>query len=197
MDYRKMGVLVAATSAVMLSSASAATAATAPLRATGDGGGPQRALKSHVVGYALSSAWTRYGTVSGNATTDTYYRDHRVGDVTCRLLLTAAGQLTKGRPSVASGSVVRADYTFAIDRRGRAGSLRWYLGATRAGSSVEGIAAMGYERVSPKLRSASRKYVVFDMRVSVETRSAACDGAPDKYAGTLGQAIRTAEVRSR
>lgn len=148
-----------------------------------DGGGAQL-VPTHRAVFALPDGWTRYRTPSSNRiTSDTYVTGVRMpGGLTCRLLLRMRAALRHAPPT----------RDFAVQERGRTGTLQWYLGP-----DDHGLRAVAQRRAPPSLRSVQRLYAGYEMTLVAEDPGGSCADAAAKQRGALRGAIRSARLVRR
>jgi hypothetical protein len=137
-----------------------------------DGGGSQ-VVRSHRAVFVLGDGWARLRS-------DTYASGVRMpGGLTCRVLLTTRAALRHAPPA----------RDFAVEERGRAGTLRWYLGMTDGE-----LRAIAQRRAPPSLRTTRRPYTGYEMTLTAEAGET-CAPAAVKQRGVLRTAIRSIRLR--
>jgi hypothetical protein len=156
------------------------TLASVPLH---DGGGSDL-VRSHRAVFTLPDGWTRYRTVStGTVTSDTYVTGLRApGGLTCRVLLSTRAALRHAPP----------ERDFDVQERGRAGTLRWYLGLEEGA-----LRAVAQRRAPLSLRTARRLYTGYEMTLRAESPGTVCDDAALKQRAALRLAMRSIRLRRR
>jgi hypothetical protein len=180
--------LVAVASAVAPASAGAATG---PLAAST--GGAMHALASWSIGFPLPDRFQPARSVGGNLPeTGVYEHTVSASPTNCVVQFAGRGQLEAARPDVARAAKSAGILGFKVSRSGSYGSLRWF-----AGKSTSGLAAFAWQAAPSTVRTATRRYVLFQMTVTAVNASPqqSCQSQIATEGATLRTAIRHVHVR--
>ncbi|MFA9269460.1 MAG: hypothetical protein ACEQSX_01700 [Baekduiaceae bacterium] len=157
-----------------------------------DASGQAHASPTERVAFTLSSEFQRGETVNGNPSG--YERSVPLDDGTvCTVTLLGGGRIQRKRPVADEGLFGSIHGIFRVTQQGRVGALRWYLGP----SGDQRLAA-GVARPPVRLRSATRRYVLYSFKLSNNAggtpQEAACLKEQQRSNGALKAAVRSARI---
>lgn len=180
-----------AAAALFTTSAAQARTVEVPLGVP-DASGQAHASPTERVAFRLGAEFTRGETVNGNPSG--YERSVPLDDGTvCTVSVGASARIQRKRPVADEGLFGSIHGVFRVTQQGRVGALRWYLGP----SGDQRLAA-GVTRPPARLRSATRRYVLFSFKLSNNAggtpQEAACLEEQQRSNGALKAAVRSARI---
>jgi hypothetical protein len=173
--------------------AATASAATAPLQAPSSGA--THALNATQVAFSLPSRFVASRSISTNAVIRGAY-DHVVKTTSpaCTVRLDAIGTLQRSAPRALEVARYWGAQRLNIIDSGASDGLRWYIG--KAGSYR---IAYAYASAPKALATASRRFIVYKMRLATPTpgNASRCDGAVTTDRAALSTAIRSVHTGAK
>jgi hypothetical protein len=171
-----------------------AGAATGPLAASS--GGAMHALASWSMSWPLPDRFQPARSVSANLPESGVYQETipvPASPLNCVVQFAGRGQLQAARPDIALAAKATGIIGFKVSKSGTYGTLKW-----SAGNSTSGLAAFAWRAAPSPLRTAKRRYVLFQMAVTPLDGASQQRCRPQITAEgtTLRTAIRQVQIRN-